>query len=121
MGVRVTSVAVSAPAVDMSASGRGGGDAVDGLSPAKTPPSAPAIKISDIEVNGKPAIRSNNSSPSEQTVATAASSAMSAPLPGAAVATASAVQPKIVQTAFIHKLYKYDSFSASFPLFARRG
>ena len=93
MGARV--VPVSAPAANMSATGAGG-DAMDISSPANT-----SAATQEHETNGKPPARSNNSSPPEQHAS--ASSSMPAPPPAAAAAVH---QPKIVQTAFIHKLYK---------------
>ncbi|KAM4059252.1 HSF-type DNA-binding domain-containing protein [Hirsutella rhossiliensis] len=77
-----------------------GGDAMDITSPARLTTS---IHISDPETNGKPAARSNHSSPPDQTSPHSSSSInMPAPPPAAAAAVH---QPKIVQTAFIHKLY----------------
>ncbi|OAQ80347.1 heat shock transcription factor [Purpureocillium lilacinum] len=92
MGARV--VPVSAPAANMSSSGHGG-DAMDITSPSsKTSPT-------NNETNGKPPAQAqaSNSSPPEQ--APSSSSSMPAPPPAAAAVH----QPKIVQTAFIHKLY----------------
>lgn len=95
MGARVVSVSV--PVIDMSA----GGDAMDISSPTRL--SAP-LRASDSETNGKPTARSNHSSPPCQTSPNGAPSiSMPAPPPAAAAAVH---QPKIVQTAFIHKLYK---------------
>ncbi|KAL3960405.1 hypothetical protein ACCO45_005522 [Purpureocillium lilacinum] len=78
----------------MSSSGHGG-DAMDITSPSsKTSPT-------NNETNGKPPAQAqaSNSSPPEQ--APSSSSSMPAPPPAAAAVH----QPKIVQTAFIHKLY----------------
>ncbi|KJZ80158.1 hypothetical protein HIM_00008 [Hirsutella minnesotensis 3608] len=59
-------------------------------------------QVSDQESNGKPAVRSNHSSPPDQNHSNSSNSNMPAPPPAAAAAVH---QPKIVQTAFIHKLY----------------
>lgn len=72
------------------------GDAMD-VSPSHTPPASntsPSAHDYDSKNHG----RANNSPPHD-----GASGNMAAPPPSAAGA---AQQPKIVQTAFIHKLYK---------------
>ncbi|EQK99713.1 flocculation suppression protein [Ophiocordyceps sinensis CO18] len=82
----------------MSAAGPGG--AMDIASPVRL---STSIHNSDPETNGKSAARSNHSSPPDQTSPNSSSSInMPAPPPAAAAA---GHQPKIVQTAFIHKLY----------------
>lgn len=75
------------------------GDAMD-VSPAHTPPASNTSPSAQPDYDAKPATRSNNSPPQE---GSSSSGSMPAPPPSAAGA---AQQPKIVQTAFIHKLYK---------------
>lgn len=74
------------------------GDAMD-VSPSHTPP-AGNTSPSAHDYDSKPNGRSNNSPPRD---GSSSSGSMPAPPPSAAGA---AQQPKIVQTAFIHKLYK---------------
>lgn len=94
MGGRIVPVPGSAPpAIAMSDShDPSAGEPMDISSPAKV------SVASDTEPNGKSTDRSKNSSPPDQ----GAASNMPAPPPAAAAVH----QPKIVQTAFIHKLYK---------------
>ncbi|PHH91309.1 hypothetical protein CDD83_1013 [Cordyceps sp. RAO-2017] len=90
MGARV--VPISAPPVIVMSASAHGVDAMD------IAPSAPS-QAPDHETNGKPSHRSNHSSPPDQGHG---NMTMPAPPPAAAAAVH---QPKIVQTAFIHKLY----------------
>lgn len=91
MGPRI--VPVSEPPSTMS--GHGLNDAMDTTSPGDTSNS----QGNEPDINGKANnLRSGNSSPPEQP---SNSGNMSAPS-----STAAVHQPKIVQTAFIHKLYK---------------
>ncbi|RDA86475.1 hypothetical protein CP532_3587 [Ophiocordyceps camponoti-leonardi (nom. inval.)] len=95
----LTPVFAPSPVVDMSAQGPG----IDAMDVA-------FHRTHDPEVNGKStSARSNRSSPLDQN----SSSNLNMPAPppsssssaSAAAAAAAAAQPKIVQTAFIHKLY----------------
>ncbi|PMB69845.1 Transcription factor SFL1 [Beauveria bassiana] len=72
------------------------GDAMD-VSPAHTPPATNTSPSNHNDYDSKLNGRANHSPPHD-----ASSSSMPAPPPSAAGA---AQQPKIVQTAFIHKLY----------------
>lgn len=75
------------------------GDAMD-VSPSRTPPASNTSPSAHNDYDSKPNGRSNNSPPQD---GSSSSGSMPAPPPSAAGA---AQQPKIVQTAFIHKLYK---------------
>ena len=75
------------------------GDAMD-VSPSHTPPASNTSPSAHNDYDSKPNGRSNNSPPQD---GSSSSGSMPAPPPSAAGA---AQQPKIVQTAFIHKLYK---------------
>ncbi|KAJ4158048.1 uncharacterized protein LMH87_008595 [Akanthomyces muscarius] len=74
------------------------GDAMD-VSPSHTPPASNTSPSAHNDYDSKPNGRSNNSPPQD---GSSSSGSMPAPPPSAAGA---AQQPKIVQTAFIHKLY----------------
>ncbi|RDA91679.1 hypothetical protein CP533_2321 [Ophiocordyceps camponoti-saundersi (nom. inval.)] len=96
MGAPVA-VPAAVPVVDMSVPGPGF-DAMD----------VAFHRSHDLEVNGKStSARSNRSSPPDQTPSSANVNMPAPPSSSssAAAAAAAAVQPKIVQTAFIHKLY----------------
>ncbi|KAK2592939.1 Flocculation suppression protein [Conoideocrella luteorostrata] len=74
-------------------------DAMDVTSSPTTPvPNQPA----ELETNGKSSNQSNHSSSNDQNASSFSSSSMPAPPPAA---SSTVHQPKIVQTAFIHKLY----------------
>lgn len=96
MGTRV--VPIPALAVTMSTS-TSGPDAMDiSSSPTASAPS----HIADHETNGKTNSRPNQPSSSDRSAADSSSN-----MPAPPTTTSSAIhQPKIVQTAFIHKLYK---------------
>ena len=107
-------MSVSAPAIKMSPPSNG--DAMEiSTPPGHSNPNSNANSASsytgDQMANGKmSAEQSKSSSPQEQ--GSLASNQMPAPPPAAAAAVH---QPKIVQTAFIHKLYKYGPLSAIIP------
>ena len=96
-GARV--VPLSAPTLKMSAPANG--DAMDVSSP--TSSSTPG-RPNGSETNGKTNESSKNQSANDQNSGSSSNSQMLAPPPAAAAVH----QPKIVQTAFIHKLYKYE-------------
>ncbi|RFU71844.1 flocculation suppression [Trichoderma arundinaceum] len=104
-GARIVpvSISVSVPPPTISMSPPSPVDhPMEGTSPEDNSPTGQAPD-SDPGANGKPAAgRPGNVSPQDQSSATGSSS-MPAPPPAAAAAVH---QPKIVQTAFIHKLYK---------------
>ncbi|KAJ6789971.1 hypothetical protein PWT90_11110 [Aphanocladium album] len=91
-----SSAAAAAAAARMPSSS---GDAMD-VSPSHTPPANNGSPSAHNDYDSKPNSRSNNSPPQD---GSSNSGNMAAPPPSAAGA---AQQPKIVQTAFIHKLYK---------------
>lgn len=99
----------AAPAAKMPSSS---GDAMD-VSPSHTPPANNGSPSAHNDYDSKRNNRSNNS-PTQD--GSASSGTMAAPPPSAAGA---AQQPKIVQTAFIHKLYKLDLLHLLVPMCPR--
>lgn len=94
VGARV--VPISTPTISMSAPSPG--DPMEGTSPT----SEPGHDRSNETSNGRPDDRTKEDNAADQGPSSAASS-MPAPPPGAT----GSVQTKVVQTAFIHKLYRY--------------
>ena len=98
MGTRVVPVPAPALAITMSTS-TSGPDAMDITS---SPTNSSTAQIADHETNGKPSHRPNQPSNNDRHLADSSSN-----MPAPPTTASSAVhQPKIVQTAFIHKLYK---------------
>jgi hypothetical protein len=97
MGTRV--VPIPALAITMSASTASAPDAMDVTS---SPAASASSHVADRETNGKPSSRLNPLPQGNDRNPADSSSNMPAP----PTASSAIHQPKIVQTAFIHKLYK---------------